>query len=143
MKPLAKNQVSILAALAVSACAAGAPAPVIDAQGRTGSAITPGQTRTAGPAIVVPADAVGALSRPGGADAITTRQAALMLGPPDVDRRDGAGALLTWRLPTCALVLGFANDRLISTAPAARQTGAPGPSLAQCVNEAQARRPRS
>ncbi len=66
-----------------------------------------------------------------------------MLGPPDVDRRDGAGALLTWRLSGCALVLGFAHDRLTSTAPMPRQTGAPTPSVAQCVDEARARRPQS
>lgn len=133
--------VTVSVSLFLCACAATDPAPVIDATARTGAAGGSAGAALSSPAVSL--DPVAALSRLGAPDSINTRQAASLLGPPDVDRRDGAGALLTWRLSTCALVLGFANDRLTSTVPMARQSGAPAPSVAACVNEARARRPQS
>ena len=67
------------------------------------------------------------------------------LGAPDVDRREGAGAMLAWRLPGCALALGFATDgagRLrLRVAQADPPTlGGAAPTLAQCASQAQARR---
>ena len=62
-----------------------------------------------------------------------------MFGPPDVERRDGAGALLVWTLPSCALTLGFANDRLRTVEPGPRRTGEMAPTLQACVTEARAR----
>lgn len=67
------------------------------------------------------------------------------LGPPDVDRREGAGAMLAWRLPDCALALGFAADgqgrlRLRVAQGDAPKPGLPAPSLAQCAQQARDRR---
>ncbi len=66
------------------------------------------------------------------------------LGPADVRRQDGAGAALTYRYETCALLLVFAADaqnqfRLAEAHPGPRRTGAPRPSLDQCAVEAAAR----
>lgn len=66
------------------------------------------------------------------------------LGAPDVDRREGAGAMLAWRLPECALALGFAADgqgrlRLSVVQADAPRPGAPVPSVGQCVAQARAR----
>jgi hypothetical protein len=69
----------------------------------------------------------------------------MLFGTGDVERADGAGAMLTYRMPTCALVLVFAADgggdlRLGAVEAAARDQRAPKPSLEQCVSEALARR---
>jgi hypothetical protein len=66
------------------------------------------------------------------------------LGRPDVDRREGAGAMLAWRLPDCALALGFAADvrgslRLSLVQADAPRPGSPMPSISQCVASARAR----
>lgn len=84
-------------------------------------------------------DPATALLRAGTADAITSAEARALFGPPDVERRDGAGALMVWTLPTCALTLGFANDRLRSVEPGARRTGAAAPTLQACIAEARTR----
>jgi hypothetical protein len=121
---------ALLAALFVSACATPAvetPRPV--------AALPP----AAPSATRAPLDAAAQLARAGQADAITPREAGMLLGPPDVERREGAGALLTWRLESCALVLSFTGDRLQSVSPGPRRSGAPAPSIETCVSEAQAR----
>jgi hypothetical protein len=69
------------------------------------------------------------------------------LGAADIRRQDGAGASLTYRLESCALVLLFAADaqnemRLAETHPGPRRSGAPAPSLDQCATEIEARAPR-
>lgn len=87
----------------------------------------------------VRADPTTALLRAGTADAITTAEARSLFGPPDVDRRDGAGALLVWTFPTCALTLGFANDRLRTVEPGPRRTGEAAPTLQACIAEARTR----
>ena len=66
------------------------------------------------------------------------------LGRPDVDRREGAGAMLAWRLPDCALALGFSTDRqgrlrLTFVQADPPRPGAPAPSHAQCAASAKAR----
>jgi len=66
-------------------------------------------------------------------------------GTADIVRRDGAGAALTYRLPTCALLLVFSADnrntmRLAQAHVGARRAGETSPSLAQCASEAAARR---
>lgn len=43
--------------------------------------------------------------------ALTVDQALAHLGPAQVDRREGRGALLTWKRRSCALTLVFAQDR--------------------------------
>ncbi|HWA22623.1 MAG TPA: hypothetical protein VG735_09535 [Caulobacterales bacterium] len=91
------------------------------------------------------ADPAGALRRAGAADAMTPEGAHSLFGTADVERVDGAGALLTYRTPTCALALAFAADgagdlRLGAVEAAARDQRAPRPPLEQCVTEALARR---
>lgn len=87
------------------------------------------------------------LSGAGGPAAITFEQAQRMFGPADVVRREGAGGLLSYRLPGCALALGFARDRAgelrLSVVEAGPPTprGAP-PSLAQCAAAAETRKRR-
>ena len=67
-----------------------------------------------------------------------------MLGAPDISRRDGAGAALTYRLDHCALLLIFTADthnamRLAEANPGPRRPADPAPALDQCVAEARAR----
>ena len=131
-KTPAMKTILLIAALALAGCAATRTSPA------AGAVSPPVAPRSA--AIVLPTDPVADLSRFAQADSLTPLQASALLGPPDIDRRDGIGALLTWRLQSCALVLGFANDRLVSTDIAARQQGAATPTAAQCITEAQARR---
>jgi hypothetical protein len=66
------------------------------------------------------------------------------LGRADVAREDGAGAALTYRLESCALMLLFAADaqnakRLAETYPGPRRAGAAAPDLETCASEALAR----
>lgn len=66
-------------------------------------------------------------------------------GAADIARQDGAGAALTYRLETCALLLLFEADtrntlRLAEAHASARQPGNASPSLEQCAAEASARR---
>jgi hypothetical protein len=103
--------------------------------------------RPRGPALSAAdrADPAGAIRRAGAPDAITPAGARTLFGPADVERRDGAGAILTWRTPTCAIVLAFAADRagdlrLGAADIGARDQRAPAPSADQCVREALARR---
>jgi hypothetical protein len=118
-----------LAACLLAACASTAPAPVSGAGRPRSSSQTP-HARL---------DATTALLRAGTADAITIAQARALFGAPDVDRRDGVGALQVWTLPSCALTLGFANDRLRTVEPGPRRSGEPPPSLQTCIAEARSR----
>lgn len=68
-----------------------------------------------------------------------------VFGAADIVRGEGAGASLTYRLQSCALMLLFADDnrgafRLREANVSARDNGA-APSLEQCATEASARRP--
>ncbi|HRP10402.1 MAG TPA: hypothetical protein PLK37_05155 [Terricaulis sp.] len=83
------------------------------------------------------------LQAAGGENAPTQAQIEALLGAPDITRRDGAGAALTYRYEQCALLLLFTADsrnqmRLAQAHPSARRGGA-APSLAQCAVEADAR----
>lgn len=118
------------ALLLLSACAASSPAPV-----SAGVSARPAPRAAAGPRL----EAANALARAGAADAITTAQARALFGAPDVDRRDGIGALMVWTTPGCALALGFANDRLVTVGPGPRRTGDRAPSVAECLAELRAR----
>jgi hypothetical protein len=85
------------------------------------------------------------LAAAGRADAPTQRDIERAFGPADISRRDGAGAALTYRLESCALLLLFTADarnemRLAQANPSARRAGAAAPSLEQCASEAGARR---
>ena len=120
-----------LASLATSGCASGVVDPSIL---RTG-APPPVRARTQ-----APVDATTALLRAGTPDAISAAQARALLGPPDVERREGVGALLVWTGSSCALALGFAKDRLSTVEPGPRRTGDPAPGLQVCLAEIRARR---
>lgn len=81
----------------------------------------------------------------GGADAPTQADVERVFGRADIVRQEGAGAALTYRLETCALMLLFAADgrgamRLTEAHPGARRAGEAAPSLDQCAAEAAARR---
>lgn len=66
-----------------------------------------------------------------------------MFGKPDVERRDGAGALLTWRAERCALILGFSSERLQTAVAGPARTGERAPGLAECVAAVRSRIPVS
>lgn len=126
---------SIAAAALLAACATpppSTPAPVV-----SGAAPAP-QDDSAARALA------GLLSRAGATDAPTQEAVERALGAADVTRRDGAGAALTYRLESCALMLLFTADqrnamRLAQSYPGPRRTGDPAPSLQQCAQEALAR----
>ncbi len=123
-----------LLSLALAACASVPPAPTPSAPAPT----------LAGPA---PSRAAGLLRAAGAATAPTIAEAQAILGPADIARTDGAGAMLTYRLETCALLLVFAADsantlRLADAHASARAPSAPAPSLDVCGAEADARTQR-
>jgi len=98
------------------------------------------------PAVAAPSQTAQLLARAGGADAPTQSEIERALGRADIARHDGAGAALTYRLDTCALLLVFAADgrnvmRLAQAHPSARRGGEPTPSLEQCAAEASSRIP--
>lgn len=127
-------RIQILAAAIafLSACATTPPGatPIAASQATTSSA--------------APSRALQLLRAAGGAEAPTQEEVERTLGAPDIARRDGAGAALTYRLESCALLLLFSADhqqamRLAAAHPSARQ-GQQAPSLEQCAAEASARR---
>lgn len=81
------------------------------------------------------------LATAGRDNAATQADVVRLLGAPDIERRDGAGVALTYRLENCALLLLFAADdrnamRLAEAHPSARRPSEPAPSLAACATEA-------
>lgn len=124
-----------LAALATLAACATAPAaaPIAPAEAPR-PATTAGSSR-----------ALQLLSAAGHANAPTRADIERTFGTADIARQDGAGAALTYRLDTCALLLLFEADthnalRLSEAHVSPRQPGNQAPSLDQCAAEASARR---
>ena len=81
----------------------------------------------------------------GRADAPSRAELDRAFGAPDIERREGAGVALTYRLESCALLLLLTADarnemRLAEAHPSARRAGETAPSLAQCADEASRRR---
>jgi hypothetical protein len=79
----------------------------------------------------------------GAANAPSQQDVERLFGQADIVRREGAGAALTYRFETCALLLLFAADnrntmRLQEAHPSARH-GDAVPTLDQCAVEAAAR----
>ncbi|MBL8530943.1 MAG: hypothetical protein JNK94_04340 [Hyphomonadaceae bacterium] len=114
----------------LAACATAAP-----------SAPTP---TAAAAAPAAPSRLAQMLAAAGRANAPVQQEVERSLGRPDVVRRDGAGAALTYRMETCALLLLFAADarnemRLAEAHPSARRAGEAAPSLDQCAAEAATR----
>jgi hypothetical protein len=121
---------SVLAACA-TAPAATAPAPAASAPAVASSGVN--------------ARAVQLLAAAGRENAPTQADVERMFGAPDVSRQDGAGSALTYRTPSCGLLLVFAADqrnvmRLAQAHPSARRTGEAAPGLEICATEASARR---
>lgn len=78
------------------------------------------------------------------ANAPTREEVVRVLGEPAIMRQDGAGAALTYRTQTCALLLLFEADaqnahRLTLVHASARRAGDPTPNLEQCAAEMPAR----
>jgi hypothetical protein len=124
-------------ALLAGACASTASAPTPDA---ASSAPASGAASAA-----APSPALLLLRAAGHArDAPTRADVERILGEPAIARQDGAGAALTYRLQSCALLLLFEADprntqRLTMVHANARRAGAPAPSLEQCAAEAPVR----
>lgn len=121
------------AAILVSACAT-APSPPATAD----------TTAPAAPTSLADSRAARLLAAAGQADAPTRAVIERELGQPDIARQEGQGLSLTYRLPSCALLLLFVADarndmRLEQAHVSARRTGDPLPSLERCVAEAGAR----
>lgn len=113
------------------------------------TACTPSVQSPAGPPRIAIApfagDGVTALAKAGRADAPTYEQILGLFGAADVSTREGQGGLLSYRLPACALALGFAKDQAGALRLAAVEAGPltprdAKPSLADCAAQAGARR---
>ena len=113
------------------------------------AACTPSVQSPAGPPRIAIApfagDGAAALAKVGKPDAPTYEQVLGLFGEADVATREGQGGLLSYRLPACALALGFAKDKagalrlaVVEAGPLTPRDGAP--SLADCAAMAQARR---
>jgi len=123
---------SLTALVFLSACATAAPSAPSSPSAPVASA---GESSRAAQLLA----AAGSASAPSQADIERA------FGAPDVVRRDGAGAALTYRLQSCGLLLVFTADgrntmRLAQAHPSARRAGETTPSLNQCAAEAAARR---
>ncbi|HJS80737.1 MAG TPA: hypothetical protein VJ748_08950 [Vitreimonas sp.] len=85
------------------------------------------------------------LASAGRADAPSRAELDRAFGAPDIERREGAGVALTYRLESCALLLLMTADarnemRLAEAHASARRAGEAAPSLEQCAAEASQRR---
>lgn len=123
-------RITLLACLALAACATAAPAPSVP----TAPAATPRAV-----------SAIEALLRTAGTREAATPQAIEReMGAADLRRAEGAGLLLTYRMPDCALLLVFSADarnqmRLVEASPGPERLGEPRPTLEQCAAAAAAR----
>jgi hypothetical protein len=84
------------------------------------------------------------LAAAGQSDAPTRAAIEQELGQADIARQEGQGLSLTYRLPSCALLLLFAADarnemRLQQAHVSSRRTDDPLPTLERCAAEAGAR----
>lgn len=91
-------------------------------------------------AAAAPSQLFALLARAGHADAPTEAEVTRALGAPDISRRDGVGAALTYRFEACALLLLFSADernamRLREAHAGPRRNGSATPSLDQCVGQ--------
>jgi hypothetical protein len=121
------------AILALAACATAAPgAPAAQA---TATPETPSYSSLA----------AQLLASAGRADAPSRAELDRAFGAPDIERREGAGVALTYRLESCALLLLLTADarnemRLAQAHASARRAGETAPTLEQCAAEASRRR---
>jgi len=120
------------AAILVSACATVPPPAPADT------------TAPSAPTSPANSRAARLLAAAGQADAPTRAAIERELGQPDIARQEGQGLSLTYRLPSCALLLLFAASgrdemRLEQAHVSPRRTGDPLPTLERCAAEASAR----
>ncbi len=113
----------------LSGCASTAPSPA--PSGAASEANAPSY----------PSLAAQLLASAGRADAPSRAELDRAFGAPDIERREGAGVALTYRLESCALLLLLTSDtrnemRLAEAHASARRAGEPAPSLEQCAAEA-------
>lgn len=87
------------------------------------------------------------MARAGQRDAPTLDAIERRFGQADVARRDGAGAILTYRAEACSLVLVFAQEgqamRLADAQSQPRRAGETAPALGDCAAAAETRASRS
>lgn len=108
-------------------------------------AAPPAETQPAPVATEQPSAHLAAmLASAGRADAPSRAMVERAFGAADIVRQDGAGAALTYRLDSCALLLLFSADannemRLAEAHSSALRSGSPAPDLAQCAAEVAAR----
>jgi hypothetical protein len=79
----------------------------------------------------------------GGLAALNEAQARVRLGPPDIARGEGAGAMWTYRLPDCALFVFFRSAagqplRVSGASAGPRRRGQTPPSVEACIAQARA-----
>jgi hypothetical protein len=82
------------------------------------------------------------IARAGRADAPQLGEVVRTLGAADIDSREGAGAMLTYRTDVCALVLLFASGALAEAHSMPRQAGETPAGLDDCVEAVYARNQR-
>jgi hypothetical protein len=122
----------VLSAALLSACAT--TAPTASSNSASAPAAAPQSSRAA-----------QLLASAGRADAASRADLDRALGAPDIERREGAGVALTYRLESCALLLLLTADarnemRLAEAHASPRRAGEAMPSLEQCAAEAAGRR---
>ena len=128
-----KHLIPMLAAACLAACAATPAGPAANTP--AAQAETPNHSSLASQL----------LASAGRADAPSRAELDRAFGPPDIERRDGAGVALTYRLQTCALLLLLTADarnemRLAEAHASARRAGEAAPSLEQCAAEVSTQR---
>ncbi len=130
-------------AVALSACATVPASPTSPSSSPVAGQPPPSVVVTLPPA----QQAALLLRRAGREDAPELADVLALLGPADLARRETAGALLTYRLDGCALVLAFNMDgfnrlRLAQVQTGAPRFGDPAPGLDQCAAALDARAAR-
>lgn len=122
-----------LAALAFGAGCATAPIAAAPAEAVTPPPIESGPPRSGYGAVI---------ARAGRADAPQLGEVVRTLGAADIDSREGAGAMLTYRTDVCALVLLFASGALAEAHSMPRHAGETPAGLDDCVEAVYARNQR-
>lgn len=85
-------------------------------------------------------DGAEELSVPSPLDGLREAAVRAKLGDPTLARTEGAGAFWTYRLPSCALFVYFADEgpglRVTGVAAGPRRHGDPAPEVLSCIDQA-------